>query len=298
MSPRLLINLIGAFTLWWLVYNLADSGLLPVVLLVATLVTIFAVRRRRKLRSTGTSVNHLKAYRSVKAMPSDSSSISPVPKSIVEALQDLPAALKVRSGSVFYTGRSAFQGERPLYILGLNPGGDPEKQACETVGRHIDEFQARTEPWSAYADDSWQGRAPGTWGMQPRLLHMLAQLGFDPREVPASNVLFARSRTESNVSAEKVSLLAACWPVHQAVIDALNIRVILCLGGTAGSWVRARLGAALFVDSFSETNARGWTSTAHRAPSGITVITATHPGRADWCNLAADPTELVRRMLI
>lgn len=26
-----------------------------------------------------------------------------------------------------------------------------------------------------------------------------------------------------------------------------------------------------------------WTNTTHRAPDGKTVVTTTHPGRADWC---------------
>jgi uracil-DNA glycosylase len=84
---------------------------------------------------------------------------------------------------------------------------------------------------------------PGKWGMQPRMLHMLASLGLDPRAVPASNVVFVRSSTEAMLQGEKESLLRACWPVHQAVIDALGVRVVLCFGGIAGRWVREELGA-------------------------------------------------------
>ena len=37
-------------------------------------------------------------------------------------------ALKKRSGKVFYSGRVAFSGERPLYILGCNPGEEADAE--------------------------------------------------------------------------------------------------------------------------------------------------------------------------
>ena len=38
---------------------------------------------------------------------------------IDRALDRLPPDLLARSGSVFYTGKEAFRGERPVYFLGL-----------------------------------------------------------------------------------------------------------------------------------------------------------------------------------
>lgn len=92
-----------------------------------------------------------------------------------------------------------------LYILGLNPGGDPATQANETIARDLADWKALPGKWSAYADESWQGKAPGTHGMQPRMLHMFAMLGLDPRQVPASNVCFVRSKGEADLAAEKSS---------------------------------------------------------------------------------------------
>ena len=217
--------------------------------------------------------------------------------SIASAIDQMSPTIANRSGSVFYSGPSAFEGHRALYILGLNPGGSPIKQANETVERDLSEWKALTKPWSAYLDESWQGRPPGTHGMQPRMRHMFEQLGFDLREVPASNVMFVRSTNEAALAAEKVSLLPQCWPVHAAVISELNVRTILCLGGTAGRWARDALGAHQILDRFVERNARGWTSEAHIASDGRAVVTVTHPGRADWRNPAADPTPLVRAVL-
>lgn len=216
---------------------------------------------------------------------------------IREALDCLPAELLSQSGSVFYTGKQAFRGERSLYLLGLNPGGDPVAQESNTVARHIREFQERRQPWSAYADESWEGAPPGTWGMQPRILHMLARLHLDPLEVPASNVVFARSRSEADLRDRKSDWLDACWPVHETVIESLGVRTLVCFGGTVGYWVRERLGAHRCIDTFQESNAGKWTSQAHLAEDGRIVVTVTHPGRAEWRNPAADPTGLVRRAL-
>jgi len=220
-----------------------------------------------------------------------------VHREVTAALESIPTRLLSQSGKVFYSGRAAFSGPSDLYILGLNPGGDPQAQAAETIDADLARFWEGPAWWSDYADESWHGAPPGTWGMAPRILHMLASLKLDPRAVPASNVIFVRSSTEATLQANKEVLLQACWPVHRAVIDALGIRVVICFGGTAGRWAREGVGAVQQVDSFQETNRRGWRSESHATRDGRMVLTLTHPGRANWCNPDADPTCLVRRAL-
>lgn len=39
----------------------------------------------------------------------------------------VPAELWFRSGAVFYSGRAAFSRPSPIYLLGINPGGDPNE---------------------------------------------------------------------------------------------------------------------------------------------------------------------------
>ena len=216
---------------------------------------------------------------------------------ISAALAQVSPEVRRRSGSVFYSGQSAFSAPAPLYLLGLNPGGNADRQVAETVAVDIERFQTERADWSAYADQSWEGRSAGTHGMQPRVLLMLKQLGLDPRHVPASNVVFVRSRDEQALEAEKRALLAACWPVHAAVITSLNVRMIVCFGGTSGRWTREKMNAHEPIDQFSERNRRGWTSRAHVAPDGRIVATLTHPSRADWTNPLADPTPFVARLL-
>lgn len=217
---------------------------------------------------------------------------------IEQFLKLVSPAIAERSGSVLYSGRSAFSAPSSVYLLGLNPGGDPIRQAHETIRCSIaTALDRQADDWSAYVDESWNGRPAGTFRMQPRIRHMLGSLGLDPRRVPASNVVFVRSTRERDLENEKASLLKACWPVHQAVIDKLGVRTVLCLGGTAGRWTRDALGANQRVDQFQEDNARQWTSLAHRNATGQYVITLTHPSIAAWNVKAADPTPLVARVL-
>lgn len=215
---------------------------------------------------------------------------------IERAVEAMPGSVLDRSGAVFYSAPPAFDGPRDLYILGLNPGGDPVDQRKNTVRAQFENWRGKDTPYSSYVDEEWEKGPAGTYGMQPRLRHMAASLGIDLRLVPSSNVVFVRSRDEARLSAEIGGLLEACWPVHAAVIGELGIRTVLCLGRTAGSWVRRRTGAAEQIAAFTESNARGWTSTAHRSPAGLVVCTLTHPGRADWRNPLADPTPMIRKV--
>lgn len=216
---------------------------------------------------------------------------------IETALTQLPAEILERSGAVFYSGREAFSGSKSLYVLGLNPGGNAEEQRQNTVATHLAKHSKRKTAWSEYTDERWEGREPGTYGIQPQLLQLFQKLNLDARYTPASNVVFVRTRNELSLKSEKTRLLDLCWPVHHAVIKALKVKVVLCLGKTAGSWACSKLNANNPVGRFVETNKRGWATNAYCTEGGLVVISATHPARADWRNPAADPASLIKLFL-
>lgn len=210
----------------------------------------------------------------------------------------VPPSLQDESGKVFYSGRSAFCRSATLYVLGVNPGGDPSDYLDETVGSHTNRvLNELPEDWSAYRDEKWEGAQPGTYGMAPRVLHLFKQLDLDPGAVPASNLIFVRSRRESYIRERQSDLTNLCWPFHARVIQALQPRVVLCLGGTAGKCVRDKLKANRLVDEFVEQNRRGWRSQAFDGNDDVRVVVATHPSIADWRAPATDPSELVLRAL-
>ena len=219
-----------------------------------------------------------------------------MPVMIEDFARLIPKELLYKSGAAFYSGRDAFEGDPPLYVLGLNPGGNPRKLKKVTVERHTNKLlTSEPDDWSAYRDETWDTSKRSA--MQLRMLHLLERINLSPGSVPASNVVFLRSSREAQIRSHFRSLADSCWPFHQNVIERLQPKVVLCFGKTAGGYVRAKLGASKQVDKFVEDNNRKWCSRSFCNPLGVTVIEATHPAIADWRNPATDPTRLVEAAL-
>ena len=212
----------------------------------------------------------------------------------------IPESLLDVSGRVFYSGRRAFESPSDLYILGINPGGDHGVYSEQTVRRHTDEVLSSFDKnWSAYRDESWAGSRPGSNGLQPSLLRLFQGLGRDPREVPASNLVFVRSNDVDQLNElykNQSEINAACWPFHQAVIEKLGVRVLVCFGGRSSGWARKQLGANREFDKF--TNGRGWTSRVFENRDGLIVVGLSFPNRGgQWTIPGNDPARLVLRAL-
>ena len=215
---------------------------------------------------------------------------------IDEFVKLLPDTWLGLSGSVFFSGRRAFEEPCDLYLLGLNPAGDPAGE--HTIGENAESIpRDYPENWSAWRDERWGGNAPGRNYRQRRVLHMFERVGLDPGEVPASEVIFLRSTIWRKDLGDLEPLAQRCWPFHQAVIETLGVRVIACLGKPAGNLVRGRVDAHDLVDEFVEDNKRGWKSHVHANPQGLSVVTLAHPSQVDWTAPASDPTGLVERAL-
>jgi hypothetical protein len=210
----------------------------------------------------------------------------------------IPAGLNNLSGSVFYSGRNAFQGKKSLYVLGLNPGGDVIAQQNQTVFWHTQAvLQRKFDCWSEYKDASWNGQPPGTYGLQPRVLHLFNVLGAEPGEVPSSNLCFVRTNNQAALAKSFFTYAALCWDFHQKVINDLEVKVILCFGKVAGEFVQNKFKANIFIGEFVERNNRRWKTQAFKNEYEQVVILATHPSRADWTNPVSDPSSFIKSYL-
>jgi len=215
---------------------------------------------------------------------------------IEEFIQYIPISLGHRSGTVFYSGRTAFSSPSKLYVLGLNPGGSPLKRARETVSWHTGKVvHEKPNDWSEYIDEQWLGKPAGGHGLQPRVLHLFNSLNLNPRHVPSSNLIFLRSENERDLNVKQ--LAQECWSFHQKVIEKLSVRVVLCFGNTVGGWVRCQMGANRLVDEFIEKNNRKWSNSVYENQDGFSVVIAKHPSRVDWKNPATDPSPLLQSAL-
>lgn len=208
----------------------------------------------------------------------------------------IPDHLLEKSGKVFYSGRDAFSTLSPVYLLGINPGGMPDSDTIRDHNAKV--LRELPDDWSAYRDESWRGSAPGTRGMAPRILHVLKQLDLNPGAVPASNLVFVRSRREADIQPNELQTLAdACWPFHAKVIEMTQPRAIVCFGKTTGAYVRKQLNANILRAELIERNERKWRNRAFSSPSGVTVVVATHPSFADWRAPSTDISPLVQEVL-
>ena len=218
---------------------------------------------------------------------------------IGDLLEKIPDSLMDKSGTVFNSGRQTFESPSALYILGANPGGSPTSHTRynNTVQGNVeDAIHNWSENYSPYRDQRWGGYRPGRHPMQRGLLHLFSRVNKRPEEVPGSEVVFIRSKNlpelgDFNSNAE------LCWPFHEAVIETLDVRVIVCLGRKAGGFVRRKMEANEKVGEFRERisrgSKRGPRSQSHMTEDGITVVVLAHPSRSEWRNEKCDPTHLV-----
>lgn len=219
----------------------------------------------------------------------------------------IPDSLLDVSGKAFYSGRDAFGAASDLYILGINPGGDPESYPTETVGAHTRKVLHEVpDNWSAFIDEGWSipPMPPGQHKMQKNVLHLLKRLDLDCRKIPASNLVFERSETVAKIQGRLDRLTLDCWPFHRAVIQRLGVRVVVCGGMDAAEKAMPRLeddnptsGKFTLRDTFMAKYGLKATSKVYRNGGGVTLVQLPHPSRFIWTHPKSDPTELVRQAL-
>lgn len=127
-----------------------------------------------------------------------------------------------------------------IYFLGLNPGGCGGPSLRERLDRILSQEE------NAYLDEAWEndGRSyePGEAPLQKRVVWLFRNIGFDPREVLSSNLIFMQSKDASGVSIEHAH---KCWPVHEALLSIVRPRLILTFGNSGFSpygYIHARHG--------------------------------------------------------
>ena len=219
-------------------------------------------------------------------------------------VEKIPESLKRKSGSVFYSGRTSFSSPSDLYILGTNPGGSPTNAPEYLISKNIDDVLHRKPlDWFDYKDGCWGDRPPGEHYLQKNMLHLLKQANKNVREVPASEVVFLRSKDvrelESCYGKSYKEVADECWPFHEAVINELGIRVIVVYGTRSGRYVRSKLKA---IEKVKEIAVPHGTKRIHvdrasawRNAEGITVVNLWFPGVGHpwWTKPVNDPTGLV-----
>jgi hypothetical protein len=157
-------------------------------------------------------------------------------ETFVAEARTLLAPILHRSGNVLYSGKDTLC-PGPLYLLGLNPGGDPSdhRHREQTIGSTLDSLRIKKE--NEYLDVSWRERGihrePGEATLQRRVQHLAEILGLDLRTVCASNLIFARSTSAATSDYEHLAPI--CWPVHELILNIVQPRLIVAFGNSGTS---------------------------------------------------------------
>ncbi len=162
----------------------------------------------------------------------DSRQAQMIDEFVVAAEAQLESLLDL-SGEVLFSAAHTLR-EGDLYICGLNPGGG-DAPHHHTIHEDLRMLPHKTS--NNYLDESWhqsgrrhpRGAAP----LQCRMQWLGRELGYNLRDVCASNLIFARSRGEGGSGYPEYAQI--CWPVHERVIHIVRPKMILVFGNGAKS---------------------------------------------------------------
>jgi len=156
-------------------------------------------------------------------------------------------------GAVLYSSAATVR-PSSVYLMGLNPGGEGGSSLRDNLA------SARAGK-NAYLDEAWENRrgryAPGMAPLQLRVVAVCDRLGIPIQDVPASNLVFTRSR---NVGAHKSfqAAISLCAPVHTLLLQAIQPKLLFTFGCI--DWIKK---AADSLD-FESKKARHGSWDAHR----------------------------------
>jgi len=175
-------------------------------------------------------------------------------------------------GKVLYSSAKTLD-SFPIYFLGTNPGGS----LPSTLGQSVEDIASGL---NEYLDYSWEGRPPGQAKLQKQVTRFLSGLGFEPRDVPASNIVMTRSTgitTHQDMDGDALR----CWPLHRIILDSVQPQAILAFGSGIEKSAYAYLRAFLKPDGVESIPADqpGFTCHAFKADLGarrINVVVVPH----------------------
>jgi len=148
-----------------------------------------------------------------------------------------------RSGTVLYSNYYTLK-QGKLYILGFNPGGDPEDRELkfQTIIKDIESERKLDREYNEYFI-KWGNYKPGEDPLQRSIRFLVEEVfGLNLREVCASNLIFLRSRKQDGIQNWE-ELADKCWKVHEFLIrEVVKPEIIISFGLQTFSYLLRRLG--------------------------------------------------------
>jgi len=152
-------------------------------------------------------------------------------ESVIAAAQQVPTSILDRSGELLYSGSQTLR-RGPIYLLGLNPGGNPDVHK-DTVRDRLRELPSRrTNNYRV----SWSGRKPGAHPLQRGIQWLANELEVKLEDVCASNLIFVRSKNERTSGFPDSA--RECWPVHRAILAVVKPTLVVAFGKSPYNFLR------------------------------------------------------------
>ena len=193
---------------------------------------------------------------------------------LYEALCSLPYCVLYAPGRFLYSELFTLDDEGDFYILGHNPGGDPDKHPDDYPDSLLTDIRKwgvnSTKPYNAYLYEIWPpwcNIQPGNSKYQLNAQTLCDAIGINLRQVCASNLFFVRSEGIDSHEKWRDKLIASClnnsikkecnrlyvkkvkdsynsvhWRVHKEILELVKPRCIIAINTTAYNIIRKLLG--------------------------------------------------------
>ncbi len=143
-------------------------------------------------------------------------------------LECLPVDVLKRRGQLLYSGIDTLRPAK-FYFVGFNPAKDDSNLPLCSV-------PLNRRRWSAYTQQCWyhpqceRTICPDfkTRPHQQRVQRIMRELGLQPEETFASNLIFVESRSAEEMC--DLALFEDCWRVHTKMLAVVRPKFIVCLG--------------------------------------------------------------------
>jgi len=134
------------------------------------------------------------------------------------------------SGSILYSSHTTIQ-KNDIYLMGTNPGG----QGANNLRVHIENFFNSENEMNAYLDEEWENERDGYTNkgqapLQKRVQSILEGLGYNTRDVCATNLIFTQSRNLNELGFNFFKIADICWKVHLQLLSIIQPKIILVFG--------------------------------------------------------------------
>ena len=138
----------------------------------------------------------------------------------LDSLKDIP-------GETLYSSLSTLK-KGDIYLMGTNPGGSDNYLLSEDLEK------LKTKTTNGYIDEVWKtgrGKAKAGEGfLQKRVQNLISEIGYDLKNVCASNLIFTKSKNLKTLGYRFKDIADKCWNVHEEILKIVKPKIIIVFG--------------------------------------------------------------------